>query len=50
MALTRKKIFLKHKRSFRISQNRALRLKRLKQRKNMISARHSLQFMLLQDG
>ncbi|TCJ98582.1 hypothetical protein EV694_0993 [Volucribacter psittacicida] len=50
MAVRRKKIFLKQKTSFRISQNRALRLKRLRQRKKMVSSRHSLQFMLQQDA
>lgn len=47
MALKRKTFLKKNKNKlYRLSQGRALRLKRLKQRKARLWARHSLQFVI----
>lgn len=46
--MRKRKHFLKKSKNklYRLSQGRALRLKRLKQRKTLLFARHSLQFVL----
>lgn len=44
--MARRKSFEADKKLYRLSQGRALRLKRLKQRKARLLARHSLQFVV----